>query len=305
MEPNQISRTALFTTYSRAYHVEHDSPVIFADPFAGMLLTATERTGIEEEMLSSLHRNNPAAAASFPDRQSAISWLMQAGAATPIVLARARYAEECLERAIGQGVTQYVILGAGLDSFAWRRPDLMRRLTLFEVDFPATQRFKRERLTELGLTLPAQLRFVPLDFTERPLDAALKESGYDPSAPGFFSWLGVTYYLPRQVVLETLRTVAAIATAGSGIVFDYLDDDAFHAAKASPRVLRMLWSVALLGEPMQAGFDPLALATELHPLGLEPAEELSPVAIQQRYFLGRTDHYRASEHAHFARFVVT
>lgn len=102
----------------------------------------------------------------------------------------------------------------------------------------------------------------------------------------------------------TLREIAEVAAAGSRLTFDYLDADAFILRKAAPRVLRMLWSVQEIGEPMQAGLDPLTLAAELAPLGLRLHEELSPWDIQQRYFTGRTDHYRACEHAHFALAVV-
>lgn len=304
MEENRTSRTALITAYTRGYHAANDSLKIFDDFLARDLLSREEFSSVEEWMLTTLRRFNPVSAASFPDRRSACAWIMQAGAAPPIVLARARYAEESLEERIRQGVTQYVILGAGMDTFAFRRPDLLEKLRVFEVDHPATQRDKRRRLAELGWELPEGLHFVPVDFTRESLVGALARSSYAPHAPTFFSWLGVTYYLPREVVFATLREIAQVAPAGSGLIFDYLDADAFIPRKAAPRVLRMLWSVREIGEPMQAGLDPLTLAEELAPLGLRLHEELCPCDIQQRYFMGRTDHYRACEQAHFALAVV-
>lgn len=304
MEREQFSRTALFTAYSRGYHARNDCPRIFNDFLAHDLLDTKDRASVEEEILTALRLHNPECAASFADRPSALAWVMQSMAAPPIVLGRARYAEDILEKAVQQGVTQYVILGAGLDTFAFRRPELTERLQVFEVDHPATQGYKRRRLAELGWGNPERLHFVPVDFTKDSLTTALAASGYDREAPTFFSWLGVTYYLSREIALATMRSVAEIAPAGSSLVFDYLDADAFIPAKAAPRVLRMLWSVREIGEPMEAGFDPVCLAEEIEPLGLRLFEDLSPWEIQRRYFMGRTDHYRACEHAHFAHAVT-
>jgi len=304
MEEYQVSRTSQMTAYSRGYHAVHDLPKIFDDFLANRLLAEEERASIERQMMTAFRSFNPVSAASFPDQAAALAWLMQAGAALPIVLGRARYAEESLEEAVKQGARQYVMLGAGLDTFAFRRPELVERLQVFEVDHPATQAYKRNRLAELGWEHPTSLHFVPVDFMQKSLTTALTCSAYDPRVPTFFSWLGVTYYLSRDVVFDTLRAVADVAPSGSSLVFDYLDTDAFVPMKAAPRVLRMLWNVQELGEPMQAGFDPFMLAAELAPLGLRLHEDLSPWDIQGRYFMGRTDHYRACEHAHFAHVVV-
>ncbi|MBI1919628.1 MAG: class I SAM-dependent methyltransferase [Geobacter sp.] len=304
MEENRASRTALMTAYTRGYHAAHDRPTIFDDFLAHHLLSGEERSAVEDLMMTFLRRFNPVGAASFPDTGAALAWMMQTGAAPPIVLARARYAEESLEEAAGEGVRQYVILGAGMDTCPFRRPDLARRLRLFEVDHPATQAHKLRRLADLGWDMPPGLKFVPVDFTRQSLGAALAASSYDPHALTFFSWLGVTYYLPRDTVLATLREIAAIAPSGSMVVFDYLDCDAFLPWKAAPRVLLMLRSVRELGEPMQTGFDPLTIEAELAPLGLRLRDDLSPFDIHARFFLGRTDHYRACEHAHFACAVV-
>lgn len=305
MEEDRASFTALMTAYSRGHHSRYDSPRIFDDFLAHSMLSEDEREAVELLIMAAFRSFNPVGAAAFPDRASALEWLMQASAAAPIVLGRARYAEECLERAIAAGARQYVILGAGLDTFAFRRPDLAAGLRIFEVDHPATQAHKRRRLAELGWELPPPLHFVPVDFMTQRLGAALRASAYDPQLPAFFSWLGVTYYLTAAAVFATLREIAAIAPSGSGLVFDYLDTDAFVPQKAAPRVLRMLGSVRDVGEPMRSGFDPLTLSAELSSLGLHLREDLSPWDIHQRYFLGRTDHYRACEHVHFAHAVVT
>jgi len=300
MDDNQASTTALMTAYCRWHHVLHDKPLIFEDRLAGQILGEEGQDIIESMLLGSLERNNPASAAAFPDRMSAISWMMQTGAGAPIALARASYAEEKLELSIAAGVSQYVILGAGLDTFAFRRPDLMEKLTVFEVDHPASQEYKLDRIRELGWECPANLHFTALDFALNSLDEALERSTFDPDGKTFFSWLGVSYYLGIDKVRATLRQVAQIAPPGSAMVFDYLDKSAYRPDTASSRVVRMLSSVMEIGEPMLSGFDAHTLGDELAECGITLKENLGPSEIQRRYFLGRTDHYRACEHAHFA-----
>jgi len=304
MFEDQVSRTALFTAYSRGYHCTYDHPRIFVDPLAFSLLSLEERTHIEALLLEGFRDANPIAAASFADKENAMGWLMQAGAAAAILLSRAQYAEESLEKCMAAGVSQYVMLGAGLDSFAFRRPELVEKLNLFEIDHPATQEYKRQRLAKLGWTEPPRLHYLPTDFTRQRLTDRLAASDFDPRLPTFFSWLGVTYYLPRQVVLDSLREIARLVPVGSSIVFDYLAEEAFAPGKCAPRVQRMINHVESLGEPMQTGLDPLTLAAEMKLIGLELVENLCPWDIQTRWFMGRTDHYRACEHAHFAHAAI-
>lgn len=304
MEENQVSRTAMLAAYLRAYHAMHDTPKIFDDFLANRMLTEEERAFLEQFMMRSLQSINPAIVASTPNQATALAWLMQGMAGVPIMLGRARYAEDSLEKAVGKGVQQYVILGAGMDTFAFRRLEMLKQLHLFEVDHPATQAFKRRRLAELGWEHPAHLHFIPMDFKKESLAEALTRSSYDSQALSFFSWLGVTYYLPREAVFATLRSIAEIAPAGSMITFDYMDTDAFVPEKAAPRVLADIKLLQKTDEPMITGFDPFTLAADLKPLGLRLHEDLSPWDIQIRYFMGRTDYYRACEHVHYACVVV-
>ena len=257
MNDEQVSRTAQMTAYNRGFHCRNDAPVIFDDFLAFDVLGHDARRSIEEKMMAMLRAVNPEAAAAFNDEESALGWLMQAGAAAPIVLGRARYAEELLKRALEKGGRQYVLLGAGLDTFAFRYPELLADIHVFELDHPGTQEYKRRRLDELGWELPGNLHFIPVDFTRTGLADALQESGFDTQVPAFFSWLGVTYYLTRSEVMATLQDIARISAPGSAIVFDYLDMDAYVARLAAPRVQRMIEGVRGLGEPMLSGFDPL------------------------------------------------
>jgi methyltransferase (TIGR00027 family) len=305
MEANHFSRTAIGTAFMRAYHSAYDRPKVFDDFLAHRLIKDEEMRVIEDRHIETFQRTDPARAAACPDRACLLAQWMQTSAPPPIVLARARYAEDLLEKAVSrQEVRQYVILGAGLDTFAFRRPDLLARLQVFEVDHPATQSFKRYRLQELGREQPAQLHFVPVDFSREDLAAALGRSSYDPQAPTFFGWLGVTYYLSREAIAATWGAIASLSPAGGTLIFDYLEADAFVPAKVVQRVHLMMETVASLDEPMITGFDPATLAAELEALGLRLQENLTPADIQERFFAGRPDGYRACEQVHFARAVV-
>jgi methyltransferase (TIGR00027 family) len=295
--------TALLTAYARVYHSTHDSPVIFDDSLADQLFSAEEHLFFDKGLADSLKFLDPERAALCPDQATALAQYMHIQGA-PIAVSRARYTEDALAVAVDQGIQQYVILGAGMDLFAFRKPELVKRLQVFEIDHPATQAMKRERIGKLGWQIPSQLHFVPVDFTKENLAAALKHSAYDSKKPSFFSWLGVTYYLTREVVFATLRAIAEIAPTGSAIIFDYMDADAFIPEKASKRMQKMQQIVQTAGEPMKAGFEPSTLGAELAPLGLRLHEGLGPSDIESRFFQGRTDGMHAFEHVHFAWVVV-
>jgi methyltransferase (TIGR00027 family) len=303
MEENRVSITALLTAYARAYHATYDTPKIFDDYLAIQLFTEEERTYFGQNLAEALKFFNPEFAASCPDQAAALAWVMRVQNA-PITISRARYTEDSLELAVNQGVQQYIILGAGMETFAFRQPEMMKRLHVFEVDQPAMQAFKRNRLAELGWELPAQLRFVPVDFSKESLTAALQRSSYNPQKVSFFSWLGVTYYLTKDVVLDTLHSIAGVAPAGSAVIFDYIDTEAFVPERAAKRMQLMQEIVRRVGEPMKANFDPSTLATDLENVGLRLKENLGPSDIEDRYFKGRTDGYHAFEHVHFAWAVV-
>jgi len=303
MDSSRPSTTALISAFGRAYHATHAEQKIFDDYLADQLFTDEQRALFTENLARAFAFFDPEGAARVTTQEDALAGFMR-NQSLSITLSRARYVEEILDNEIKKGVTQYVILGAGLDTFAFRRSDLMARLELFEVDYPATQNYKRARIQELGWQAPPQLHWVPLDFAQGNLMGALKAAGYDAGALTLFSWLGVTYYLTRDVIDATLRDIAAHARPGSIIIFDYLDTDAFIPERVAPRVARMKAATMQSGEPMQTGFDPATLGAELNALGFALSENLSPDDIQEKYFRKRTDGYYAFEHIHFARAVV-
>src|SRR5262249_16574010 len=201
MEEGQPSTTAIDAAMIRAAHLLwDDAPTILQDPLALGL------SGVES-----------------PD---ALQTTLRARQAEPYnyagVLVRQRYAEDELATAVERGVGQYVILGAGLDSFAYRRPHPATLLRVFEVDPPATQQWKRARLRELDVHLPSNLTFIPLDFERQTLAEGLHAGGHRPELPTFFSWLGVTHYLTEEAVFTTLRSVASLAPGGGMVVQDVL-----------------------------------------------------------------------------------
>lgn len=299
MEEGSPSITALVTAFVRAYHVAHDSPAIFDDALAGQILTPEECAFLEQNLAASLGLFNPELAATHPDQATALDWVMKVQNG-PIAISRARYVEDCLESAVREGVEQYVILGAGLETFPFRRSDLLEHLEVFELDHPATQEFKKRRLSELGWTIPSRLHFVPADLRGGRLSEALDQAGYDRRKPSFFGWPGVTYYLDKTVLLSTFRSIVEVAAGGSAVVFDYLDRDALTPDKTAPRMRRMQAVVERVGEPIKTALDPGELVSELARVGLTVREDLAPADIEARYFVGRTDGYHAFEHVHFA-----
>jgi len=301
MDEGRASRTAIATAYFRAHHCAHASPKIFEDSLAGALLNAKEQEAVERFLLEGLEKHNPELAQSGADRATRVGYALRG---LVVVLARARYTEDWLAEAMREGVSQYVVIGAGLDTFALRRPDLQDRLRVIEIDHPATQASKQKRIREAGLTPPPNLHFAPADLEKESLAEILSRMPYDPARHAFFSWLGVTMYLTGDAIRATLRSLRGSAAAGSQLVFDYFDRAVLEPENQSPTRSRLFEVVRRVGEPMIFGFDPSALGAELAALGFRLLEDLGPEAQEARYFEGRTDGLRPSGSAHIARAAV-
>src|ERR1700761_6054535 len=267
------SRTAERVAMRRAAHQLYDEPpLVFTDPLALRVLSEDARAEVSKR--EELERTRSARA-------------MRA-----FLCARSRFAEDALERAVAAGVRQYVVLGAGLDTFAVRsalpeRP-IDPGLRIFEVDHPATQAWKRACLEQRGVHVPDTVTFVPVDFEQEELMVRLVASGFDRAAPAFCSWLGVLPYLTREAAVGTLRALGALP-AGSGVAFDY----AVARESLSPKQKTMFdWlaeRVARAGEPFRLGLDPVELRELLRECGFARVEDLDGDAISARYFAGRTD----------------
>jgi methyltransferase (TIGR00027 family) len=286
MKASKASRTSDNAAAMRAIHlIRHGEPKIFEDPYAIRLTSPFWRTVTENRLFYWLF-----------SRDFLYGWIH------PVIgdlVARARYAEEQLESAIGEGVSQYVLLGAGMDSFALRRQDLADSVAIFEIDHPATQQLKKKRLAEIGLSLPKGHFFIPVDFEKESLAEALSKSSFSTDLPAFFSWLGSIVYIEKGAVLQTLGDMASCAARGSKIVFTYCDAQALEGEPTSEAFRSLLKATHRRGEPFITGFHEEELWDELHRLRFEVLESLSSDEIQRRYFWGRTDGLTMLDHIHF------
>jgi methyltransferase (TIGR00027 family) len=264
--------SALRVAILRAAHQLLDAPLIFDDRLALQILGAGEEA---------LLRSDP----------SKYDTSRLRGLRTSLVV-RSRLAEDEWARSRRRGVRQYVILGAGLDTLAYRdQEDDGSRI--FEVDLPATQEWKRHCLRVAAIPEPARLTFVPIDFERSTLAAELKQATFDENAPAFFSWLGVTMYLEEAAIISTLRFVASLSP-GSGVVFDYGVLPALLSAGERSSIELLSTRAAEQGEHWKTFFDPTIFAGQLRSLGFQEVEDLGPEQVYERYLAGRTDGLRKS-----------
>lgn len=277
MRPGERSRTADAAAAFRANHTLRAQSPVFSDPYAVELISPRWRALVRNPLLNRLVMRR------VMDRLSPI---------VAQVVGRSRYAEEQLAAAVERGVGQYVIVGAGLDTFALRRADLAGKLRVYEVDHPATQGAKRDRLEQRGKSLPRNLEFVAVNFEAEDIAQGLKRSSYERVAPAFFSWLGTTHYLQPETTLATLKSIAGIAAPGSEIVFDYSLPQEMLPAEISAAAQRLRAYTARQGEPMIGGLEPKKLHGAMRRLGYEIIEDVNGEELGRRYFMHRADGLR-------------
>ncbi len=268
MEETRPSRTAFRVATRRAAHQLLDRPLVFEDPLALRIL--------DRKTISALQMNP----AEFDGRASR--------AFRAFFVARARYAEDQLAGAVENGVRQMVVLGAGLDTFAYRNPYTHVGLRVFEVDHPATQAWKRHRLQEADIEIPNSLTFAPIDFEHQTLESGLQSSGLEFSKPAFFSWLGVTPYLTKEAFRSTLAAICALPS-GTGVAFDYGVDPKILSLREKLAVKMLANRVASVNEPFRLFFTPDDLSNELRAAGFHRIEDLGSSEINARYFRNRAD----------------
>ncbi len=277
METGRPSVTAQLVAGLRAAHFQSGlRPLIFEDPFAAHFTGGVFREPLERGELQA-----------YVERMALQP--IQGG-----IVGRARLAEDALERAIAEdGVGQFVLLGAGNDSFLLRRPELLERLRVFELDHPASQAEKRAKLAQLGFESHPNVRFVAVDFERESAGAALARSGFDGALPAFFNWLGVVTYLHREAIFATLRSLQEVAAPGSQIVFDYpIARHLLLREEDRARAIEVQRSTEAVGETRHTKHVPAELAREVEALGWAVIEDLSPEALFARYFEGRGDGLR-------------
>src|SRR5580698_9000962 len=242
MQSGQPSRTAWAAAAHRAAHQILEQGRIFSDPLAlGILGPDAESVAREAEA-----------------RPSSLAMRL-------FIAARTRFAEDSLAAAIQQGVRQLVILGAGLDTYAYRSP-FGDRLRVFEVDHPATQAWKRERLADAAIPIPPSLTFAPVDFERQTLTEGLAAAGFNPAQQTFVTWLGVVPYLTEDAMWSTLAFIASLPS-GADVVFDYSDPP--HTLSAEVRAYhdRRAARVEAIGESWVSYFEADMLKEKLISLG--------------------------------------
>jgi methyltransferase (TIGR00027 family) len=290
------SRTALATSLMRAVHTRLDPSPLIDDPWGDRLVPASVREMIRTAALSRMDLSARGKAMAAPD--SIVDVSLRRSPAYANVITRTRYAEDALQAAVG-GVRQYVLVGAGFDSFILRRPAYAADLEIFEIDHAATQGLKIQRIRELGIALPDSVHFVASDLSIESVAAALSRSSFRKDLGAFFSWLGVSMYLTRAANIATLRSIARCALPGSELVLTYIDERLLGSQ--SENFVALQERLASLGEPFLSGFDPKDFGATLQECGLELSEDLSGEEISRRY--GRIDSTNSahSSFSHIAR----
>ncbi|MGK9265690.1 class I SAM-dependent methyltransferase [Bacillus inaquosorum] len=302
MRKNESSLTSLISAFARAYHSRYDTPLIFDDFIAKDLINEKEFSDISENMIQGITFFNKEIAERLQnDPEEILKWVAQVQL-SPTPLARASYCEKVLHNELMLGAKQYVILGAGLDTFCFRHPELENSLQVFEVDHPATQQFKKNKLTDANLTVPEHLHFVPMDFTKTFSYQPLIDKGFE-NTKTFFSLLGVSYYLTREENAILISNLISHVPSGSSIVFDYADETLFTAKGTSNRVEHMVKMAAASGEPMNSCFTYDEIEKMLDSSGLLIHEHLSPADINGLFFGNRTDYLSAFEAIHYIHAV--
>ena len=218
-----------------------------------------------------------------------LSWILIKGvlrAIEPVtlcVLVRARYAERALEAAVEKGIDQYVIIGAGMDSFAFRRPDLMRRIDVFEIDHPLTQDLKLARIRRAGWTIPPRLHFVPADLTKISAVEALEDSGFQRARPTFLTLMGVAYYISAEDLGETAESIARNLPEGTLLLLDYLLDETSSSPQHLVMKEKIKAFVAKRGEPMIAEYSLTSMNGLMADHGFDTVENLTLPQLERRY----------------------
>lgn len=298
---DEHSRTALLAAVPRAMHAEMSDDPLLKDTLTAELYTdeeAEQMTGVG--LKTALSDEETEGLGDTYSLHDAWERIFRHGAFAASSVARNRYAEDRLEVAVREhGIDQYVLVGAGLETFPWRRPELADRLIVFELDHPATQEFKRDRLATADLSVPDSVRFVPVDLEAETVPAALAETEYAADRPAFYSWLGVTPYLPREATFGTLESIAEGSATGSELVFDFVDVEGSNPETTTPRIRRFIRMVEEMGQSTGPGLELATIEDELNRLGFELVELLSPDDQRRRYFTDQPNYFAPTEHYHF------
>ena len=292
MVEGTASVTAKLCSFVRAYHSGHDRQKIFDDFLARELMGDAEYGLMHDLVQCEFAEGCPLCPCSAHDTCPSLRYYL-----SPILLARVAFAEEQLEAfAASHERCQYVICGAGLDTFSLRNGD--EGIRVFELDHPDTQSYKLGRIDSLGWGSVENVAYVPIDFNVDSIEQCLLDVGFDPQVPSFFALLGVTYYLDLSVFEQTCQAISNLQCEGSVLCFDFPDQSGLTSG-FSERIVRLAQFTEKLGEPMSGGYQLADVASALRRVGLGIAQYCAPPVIQSRYFDGGSAGLEAYENVHF------
>jgi methyltransferase (TIGR00027 family) len=281
MEEGSPSKTAQGAALLRAVHQLADSPKIFDDPLALTIVGEEAAAAIRAGM------GTPA--------------MKETEGLRAFIAVRSRFTEDSLSEAVAHGVRQYVLLGAGLDTFAYRNPH--SELTVFEVDHPSTQSWKRAQLEKTKIIARGRVSYAPVDFERETLRDGLAHAGFDFSQAAFFAWLGVTPYLSKDAIAQTLSFVASLPK-GSAIAFEYVEPVNEQTRQLRSGFNAMAERVAAAGEPFRSYFTPEEMAGLLRQSGFAHIEDFDTTNLNTRYFADRADGLKLRGAAHMVLAAV-
>ena len=293
---SQASITALMSSFGRAFHTENEVHPVFVDPLAKELMTAEEYDAVQGYVLNGARFFEPDLDTSGLTGKEIVRLLVNKHIA-PSPLCRAAYTESLLKNIAQTGISQYVILGAGMDTFAFREKEFVSEHRVYEVDHPLTQKDKQARIARAGWHIPGNLTFVPVDFAKDRLSERLIANGFDKRKETLFSWLGVTYYLSAEAIDKTLGEIADLSAEGSALVFDCPDEGFFSAPEK--RVQNTIMMAKAGGEPMQSAFSYAELEKLLGRHGFRIYDWLAPCDIQTRIIESAGANLKAFEHVNY------
>jgi methyltransferase (TIGR00027 family) len=260
----------------RAVHVRYERPPVLDDDWAFKLIDRKSRFLVR---IPPLYRK-------FLAPQQ-----LRSKALFAFSISNLRLAEDLVEQGLAAGVDQYLLLGAGLDSFGVRRADLADRLRVFELDHPVAQAVKRERILRACGSIPDNVELVPIDFESTTIEQALAQSSHNPHRPSTVSWLNTIAYLTDEATVASLRGLGQVSAPGSRLIFNY-PPNARLAPEARAALDAVRESVARKGEPFRATFDPDDMQRHVSDAGFVVEQHLTEIDLDERFFTGRRDDLR-------------
>ncbi len=276
----QRSMTALISAFARWNHAERDGVKIFDDSAADKILYDAEKRQISESMSKGIGFFNPSFAGT---EREALRWIVD-NQLSPTPLGRSAWAETALQKAAEAGAKQYVIVAAGYDTFACRKPAWANNLSVIELDSPFMSADKQKRVREAFGESPRDVAYVPIDLTIEPLSEKLCAcSAFDEAVPTFFSLLGISYYLSKESFKALIKEIAGVAQRGGMLAFDY-PDELTYTEHAGARAKKQAMLARGAGEAMLAGYAFEEIEEILTDRGFVIAEHLTPNEITERYF---------------------